>query len=1257
MIIGTYSAGSASAYEYSTFEELLSQLPDNTSNLIEAINVRNSIYSLWMNTGTNSNVQDDCSIIHKQLVKNAMYFPHGTCIIKDNEGNDKFMFVSGVYFGQIGLFDLNNLNNYIIANVGGSISQAVFDQDNNKIYFIRGSYIYTITDSICAINLSNPPQLTDVNNWYVVCNTLSFTGFPSLCTDGNFIYAIDYVTPAILYKILISDGTIVKSATWSNGNVGHNCKMSKNKDEFYCTSAFAMQGDGSQFSKVNCDTMDIKDVRLETFVATDDMGYQYLDSNGGYCYIGGESNNIGSRIDTRDMSVTKFYAPHTYCVANDDSDLYITDIETHAIYKYANFDITKFEVYPFPNTFQVEHINFNGQNPNSGKVDLQTSFGHFIINGGDSASDIQERFRLLAYTELSAITFTGDFINGFDLIYTGYPRYVNPLSVIDNTLAITTEVDYFDEISHDGDFILSILTSNTFRIDMSLSSTQPILDDNLIFFIADNGKHGNNYRYFNSDRLIKWTNTDGLYYTDISVLEPCDFLLNPPIVHLEIVLKKTDVDCNTSVIIPGEYDDFPNELLFSNGRIFYTTYGSSFNYGELELIKLPENEVSFIIKNGNQIDNISIFPWSFLQGRDLNNTGSNTILSGKHLYNTGNNALLIGNKFSNDFDNICKLYKYISIGSRGYLYNPLEDKIGAINPRFGLDINTSPIQKIVLSPLATLGASFSGLYNINDRIDYIIDAFYDSIYEGRIFSNDSLLSITLINATSSVDINLRPIFPPNYDNTFTFNPTGFRIAKQVNGSGFNDFIDLNISNNDDQILHDDGSNQGWTHGLYTFMPKLASENILSSSANIQGKLGVNIIPDSSNSLVNFYGSISTKVRQIDISGSIMPNDHILEVINGGINLTLLRSGIMAYNHIIIKNVSTGIISLSTIDFDHFDDGSTSISITPGGCLYTISDGISSWLIISNFDNSRYFYSINIDASSSENIRFVLPEISSLSSDKMFIFNFTDTNFKAGINTNGIDIFVYPTNTLLVGNTYYQATGEGQVTFISCKNQGGWRIQSEVYDKFSRMHVEDNYFNILNPHWSIDPLSAGEVVFGQNGGESAVNIVTNDGGSDIMRLTFGFHPLLVLQTNKPIFDIILRLYQLENVKFRLGFSDIEDGYGVENSYMSVLYDSATSSNWNLNCTNYGSGVNSIDTNVLATTEKLRFTLYWVKKYEDVNGRIELYINGNLVATENDSTFIPTGGLQPFIEISNLEALSKRLYLYFSDVSWVNGNIYL
>jgi len=50
-IIGSYSPGgpgsSASATEWSTIDELLVQLPDNTANLIQAEDIRDSVYTLW----------------------------------------------------------------------------------------------------------------------------------------------------------------------------------------------------------------------------------------------------------------------------------------------------------------------------------------------------------------------------------------------------------------------------------------------------------------------------------------------------------------------------------------------------------------------------------------------------------------------------------------------------------------------------------------------------------------------------------------------------------------------------------------------------------------------------------------------------------------------------------------------------------------------------------------------------------------------------------------------------------------------------------------------------------------------------------------------------------------------------------------------------------------------------------------------------------------------------------------------------------
>lgn len=71
MIIGTYSGGSASAYEYTTFQELLTQLPDNTANQIEALNVRNSVYTLWQRI-------EDVRLIASQSASASVYYTNLT---------------------------------------------------------------------------------------------------------------------------------------------------------------------------------------------------------------------------------------------------------------------------------------------------------------------------------------------------------------------------------------------------------------------------------------------------------------------------------------------------------------------------------------------------------------------------------------------------------------------------------------------------------------------------------------------------------------------------------------------------------------------------------------------------------------------------------------------------------------------------------------------------------------------------------------------------------------------------------------------------------------------------------------------------------------------------------------------------------------------------------------------------------------------------------------------------------------------------
>jgi len=67
-LIGTYSISSSTYTErYSTVDELLTQLPDNTSNLIVAGDIRDAVYSLWKNI-------EDVTIIAASAASASAFF-------------------------------------------------------------------------------------------------------------------------------------------------------------------------------------------------------------------------------------------------------------------------------------------------------------------------------------------------------------------------------------------------------------------------------------------------------------------------------------------------------------------------------------------------------------------------------------------------------------------------------------------------------------------------------------------------------------------------------------------------------------------------------------------------------------------------------------------------------------------------------------------------------------------------------------------------------------------------------------------------------------------------------------------------------------------------------------------------------------------------------------------------------------------------------------------------------------------------------
>jgi hypothetical protein len=97
-LIGTYSGGSASANSYDTFPELLSQLPDNTANLIVASDIRDAVFSLWTKI-------DNVEIIASQSASASSYYTNSNIVPADIGGISAGMSFSGTYSIQQ-MFDM-----------------------------------------------------------------------------------------------------------------------------------------------------------------------------------------------------------------------------------------------------------------------------------------------------------------------------------------------------------------------------------------------------------------------------------------------------------------------------------------------------------------------------------------------------------------------------------------------------------------------------------------------------------------------------------------------------------------------------------------------------------------------------------------------------------------------------------------------------------------------------------------------------------------------------------------------------------------------------------------------------------------------------------------------------------------------------------------------------------------------------------------------------------------------------------------------
>jgi hypothetical protein len=211
-LIGSYSFGSASADRYSTVDELLSQLPDNTANLIAAQDIRDSVYTLWKNI-------EDVSIVAASAASASAFFynPNPTPIT-----------VGGITAGStfVTPTDMQTMWNlllypYVAPAASIQLTSTLPYYNNSGVYVSSGGREYgaplSVNLSWSVIKNSNPITSIIVAGFTQVPNGNSQSG-------SQVTFGTHSVSPGVsqtnTFNMSVSDGISTTNAsttlTWMN---------------------------------------------------------------------------------------------------------------------------------------------------------------------------------------------------------------------------------------------------------------------------------------------------------------------------------------------------------------------------------------------------------------------------------------------------------------------------------------------------------------------------------------------------------------------------------------------------------------------------------------------------------------------------------------------------------------------------------------------------------------------------------------------------------------------------------------------------------------------------------------------------------------------------------------------------------------------------------------------------------------------------------------------------------------------------------
>ena len=190
--IGSFSYGSASAYWYNTVQELLSQLPDNNSSLIQAADIRDAVYSLWSELSLTTAIATSASVANGgALYSNPSPTPYT---------------VGGITAGStfVGTFSVQNMFDRLLYPVVGPslIMNSISDREFGAPLPVSLGWTVSVkTNPISTLFVNGSPQVVP-----------PYSGFVS--TSGTYSTPVTLITQTNTFSSVVTDtSSIVSTAS------------------------------------------------------------------------------------------------------------------------------------------------------------------------------------------------------------------------------------------------------------------------------------------------------------------------------------------------------------------------------------------------------------------------------------------------------------------------------------------------------------------------------------------------------------------------------------------------------------------------------------------------------------------------------------------------------------------------------------------------------------------------------------------------------------------------------------------------------------------------------------------------------------------------------------------------------------------------------------------------------------------------------------------------------------------------------------